>query len=79
MDNPKEDVITIFVPAKALEHPENGEQANLKMKLRYAAFRYYTNGDFSGPVGPHSFILQLQNFMFNQEPLGYHIIAKVIK
>lgn len=76
MKNLKE--VSIFVPARALEHECNSEDANLKEKLKWALIRYYFNKDFFNPAVKRPFPgIFLEKIALKVEPLGYAVEAQI--
>lgn len=77
--NKEPQVLKLFIPAKSLEHPSNGEMFTLNQKLCAAVNRYIHNGNFedittSEDQIPYIFI---QNQEFDKKLFGYFIEAKV--
>lgn len=75
----KEEEMQIFIPAKALEHPSNPEEYELKDKIKWALIRYYINDDFFGfiEVRDKIPIIIVEKTQFNPIELGYFVIASV--
>ncbi len=78
MKEKKEKRINVFVPALALEHVCNPENASRREKLQLAVMRYFFNKDFYNPTyyrpAPYVF---LEKIFFKSDPLGYAVSAVV--
>lgn len=79
IEPPVEEMMDYFIPARALEHRENGENFNLHRKIVWALLRFEQQGDFLG-----SFDLRydtpsvyIKSIKFNKERLGYDVEARV--
>ncbi len=72
----KEKKLNIFIPAQALEHVCNAENANLREKIRWALIRYYFNKDFFNPAytrpAPSVYV---EKQLLKTDPLGYAVEA----
>ena len=71
--------IKIFIPAKALEHHDNPEEATRRDKIINAILRWWQKQDFFSnfePTDIHPFV-DLHVTQFNPDELGYHANADV--
>lgn len=72
-------VLSLFIPAQALEHPSNGEFFTLADKLRMAALRLHLNGNFQDlmTVQDHVPYVFLEKHTFRPKNLGYDVVVKI--
>jgi hypothetical protein len=71
--------IVCFVPAQALEHPDNSEFANLLEKIKWALIRYKQNDDFFSriSINGNTPSVYIERKVFHKEALGYEVQAIV--
>ncbi len=77
-NNLTDQVLELFVPAKALEHPVNGEKYTLSDKLCAALHRYSLKGNFNEVVPLDDTIpfIFLKHYELDKQNLGYNVWYK---
>lgn len=75
----EEKKLEYFIPARALEHPDNPDDFNLDQKLRMAVLRFFLTKDYLGTISvpDRSVWVFLQERQFNPEKMGYHARAVI--
>lgn len=73
----KEKKIECFVPALALQHFSNPEEASVEERIRLAVARLYINEDFYEPCDNLPYVF-LEHSQFEKDALGY-IVSAIVK
>lgn len=77
----KEERVECFVPAKALQHYKNKEDASLMDRLKMAIERYSEMGNFETPIpeGIRPAKVYIRAHSLDPENLGYNVWALLIR
>lgn len=76
----EEQLITLFIPAKALESSLNTYPgATIENKINLAMRRYISNNNFvSGDIKEETPSLFINKYYFDPHLMGYNVIAKIL-
>ncbi len=74
-----EDLKEYFIPAKALEHPQNGEDFNLHRKIEFALLRLTLRNNFFEGIELNSQTpsVFIKSKIFDKNKMGYKVLARV--
>lgn len=75
----EEKITEYFIPALALEHPQNPEDFNLHKKIMWALLRLYQHNDFFADLEVKDSVprVYIAKSSLNAKALGYNVLASI--